>query len=126
MPLIVTSQEKMPDIYVLYPVGSLDTNTYQVLEKKVDYLIGEGQAKVITLDMTGVHYLSSMGIRVVIKAKKQLQQRGGSLIMMNLQPQVQKVFEIIKALPSLRIFSSINELDDYLTEMQRQTIHGKE
>ena len=126
MPLTVTSQEKMPGVYVLYPVGSLDTNTFQVLEKKVDYLIGEGQAKVITFDMTGVQYISSMGIRVVVKAKKQLQQRGGSLVMMNLQPQVHKVFEIINALPSLQIFTSIQELDDYLAEMQRQTIHGKE
>ena len=126
MPLTVTSQEKMPGVYVLYPVGSLDTNTFQVLEKKVDYLIGEGQAKVVTLDMTGVHYISSMGIRVVIKAKKQLQQRGASLAMMNLQPQVHKVFEIINALPSLQIFTSLKELDDYLTEMQRQTVLGKE
>ncbi|NLI33918.1 MAG: hypothetical protein GX422_14245 [Deltaproteobacteria bacterium] len=42
--------------------------------------------------------------------------------MMNLQPQIKRVFEIINALPSLQIFSSIQELDDYLTEMQRQTI----
>jgi len=126
MPLTVTIQEKMPDVYVLYPVGPLDANTSQVLEQKVDYLIGEGQAKVITFDMAGVHYISSMGIRVVIKTKKQLKQRDGSFIMMNLQPQVRKVFEIINALPSLQIFSSIKELDDYLTEMQRQTLHGKE
>ena len=126
MPLTITLQEKMPGVYVLYPVGPLDANTSQIMEKKVDYLIGEGEAKIITFDMAGVHYISSMGIRVVVKTKKQLKQRGGSLIMMNLQPQVNKVFEIINAIPSLNIFSSIEELDDYLTEMQRQTIQGKE
>jgi len=126
MSLTVTLQEKMPHVYVLYPVGPLDANTFQVLEKKVDFLLGEGQAKAITFDMAGVHYISSMGIRVVVKAKKQLKQQGGALSMMNLQPQVRKVFEIINALPSLQIFTSIEEFDDYLTEMQRQTVQGKQ
>ena len=126
MPLVVTLLEKMSGVFVLYPVGALDTNTYDILEKKVDQLIGEGQARVITFDMAGVNYISSMGIRIVIKTKKQLHQRGGSFSMMNLQPQVRKVFEIINALPSLQIFSSIKELDDYLAEMQRQTLHGKD
>jgi anti-sigma B factor antagonist len=125
MSLTVSSSEKMPRVFVLYPVGSLDSNTYGVLEKKVEYLIREGQAKLITLDLAGVDYISSMGVRVVLKAQKELKQRGGSLTMMNLQPQIKKVFEIINALPSMQIFSSIQELDHYLTEMQRQTTQGK-
>ena len=60
MPLTVTLQEKMPGVYVLYPVGPLDANTSQIMEKKVDYLIGEGEAKIITFDMAGVHYISSI------------------------------------------------------------------
>jgi anti-sigma B factor antagonist len=125
MSLTVSSSEKMPRVFILSPVGSLDSNTYGVLEKKVEYLIREGQAKLITLDLAGVDYISSMGVRVVLKAQKELKQRGGSLTMMNLQPQIKKVFEIINALPSMQIFSSIQELDHYLTEMQRQTTQGK-
>jgi anti-anti-sigma factor len=125
MSLTVSSSEKMPRVFILYPVGSLDSNTYGVLEKKVEYLVREGQAKLITLDLAGVDYISSMGVRVVLKAQKELKQRGGSLTMMNLQPQIKKVFEIINALPSMQVFSSIQELDHYLAEMQRQTIQGK-
>jgi anti-sigma B factor antagonist len=125
MSLTVSSSEKMPRVFILSPVGSLDSNTYGVLEKKVEYLVREGQAKLITLDLAGVDYISSMGVRVVLKAQKELKQRGGSLTMMNLQPQIKKVFEIINALPSMQIFSSIQELDHYLTEMQRQTTQGK-
>jgi hypothetical protein len=44
---------------------------------------------------------------------------------MNLQPQIKKVFEIINALPSLQVFATIEELDNYLTEMQRQTLKTK-
>lgn len=122
MSLTVTSVEKQPGVFVVSPFGSLDTNTHTILEKKIDFLAGDGAARVITLDMGGVEYISSMGVRVVLKARKVLTRRGGTLLMMNLQPQIKRVFEIINALPSLQIFSSIQELDDYLTEMQRQTI----
>ena len=121
MSLTVRSTEKMPGVFILYPVGRLDSNTYPVLEKKVEYLLREGQARHLTLDMTGVDFISSMGVRVVLKAHRDLKQRGGLLSMMNLQPQIQKVFEIINALPSMRIYSSIQELDEYLFEMQEQT-----
>ncbi len=125
MTLTIRSTEKMPGVFILYPVGRLDSNTYPVLEKKIDYLVREGQGRHLTLDMTGVDYISSMGVRVILKTHKELSRRGGLLSMMNLQPQIQKVFEIIKALPSMRIYSSIQELDDYLAEIQKQTVKGR-
>jgi hypothetical protein len=42
------------------------------------------------------------------------------MLMLNLTPPVRKVFEIIDALPSLSVFGSIAELDDYLDHMQAQ------
>ena len=122
MSLNVKWVEKQPGVFVVSPFGSLDTTSHTILEKKIDYLIADNSATVITLDMTGVQYISSMGVRVVLKAKKDLDRRGGTLMMANLQPQIKKVFEIINAMPSLQIFSSIQELDDYLTEMQRRNL----
>ncbi len=124
MPLTVTSIEKQPGIFVVSAFGSLDTTSHQILEKKLDYLIANGAAKVITLDMKDVDYISSMGVRVILKTKKELTRRGGSLLIAKMQPQIRRGFEIINALPSLQIFSSIGELDAYLTEMQRQVVEG--
>lgn len=124
MPLTVTSVEKQPGIFVVSAFGSLDTTSHQILEKKLDYLIANGAAKVITLDMKDVEYISSMGVRVILKTKKELTRRGGSLLIAQMQPQIRRVFEIINALPSLQIFASIDELDAYLTEMQRQVVDG--
>jgi anti-sigma B factor antagonist len=39
---------------------------------------------------------------------------------MNLQPQIQKVFDILKAIPSLKVFVNIQELDRYLDSMQKK------
>jgi hypothetical protein len=37
----------------------------------------------------------------------------------HLQPQIRKVFDILSALPTLKVFTSIEELDKYLDTMQK-------
>jgi len=44
----------------------------------------------------------------------------GTLLASNLQPQVQKVFDIVKAMPSVNVFTSIRELDEYLDVIQKK------
>ncbi|MBU1232920.1 MAG: anti-sigma factor antagonist, partial [Proteobacteria bacterium] len=58
-------------------------------------------------------------------AKKKLKALGGQLGLLNLQPQIQKVFDIIKALPSFQIFDSTAELDRYLTAIQKKVLEEK-
>jgi anti-anti-sigma factor len=118
MTLTVTSREKMPGVFILAPVGTIDINTYAILEKKADQIL-QTSPKVIVFDMKEVEYISSAGIRVVLKTKKALKKHEGKLVLVNLQPQIKKVFEIVNALPSQEIFSSIEELDRYLDHIQR-------
>jgi hypothetical protein len=49
----------------------------------------------------------------------------GRMVFMNLQPQIQKVFDILKAIPSLKVFASIQELDQYLDSMQKRVQQDK-
>jgi anti-sigma B factor antagonist len=39
---------------------------------------------------------------------------------MHLQRQIKKVFEILNAIPTLQVFSNIQEMDDYLDAMQKK------
>jgi anti-sigma B factor antagonist len=71
-------------------------------------------------DLNAVTFISSAGIRVILKTQKALKQRNGKVVLISLQPQVKKVFEIIDALPSLSVFASIEELDQYLDHIQRK------
>ncbi len=124
MSLKVTSKEKTTSdgkgtgLFVVSPEGSLDTNTYPILEEKVDLLL-DTSPDMIIFDLEKLDYISSMGVRVIAKAKKSLKESGGKVLLLNLQPQIRKVFKIIKALPSGQIFSSIEELDRYLDWMQK-------
>jgi anti-anti-sigma factor len=118
MALTVKVVENKPMVFVVSLTGSLDSTTYSSLEKKIDYLLAEGGAKVITLDLAGLEFISSMGIRVVFKARKDLAKVGGHLCLAQIPPPIQKALEIIDALPSMQIFSSIQEMDAYLAKMQ--------
>jgi anti-anti-sigma factor len=73
----------------------------------------------IVLDLTELFYISSMGINALLKIKRGMEQLKGHMILTNPQPQIRKVFEIIKALPLETIFKSVEEADAYLTEIQR-------
>jgi anti-anti-sigma factor len=89
-----------------------------VLEEKVDSILNQ-TPDVIIFDMEFLDYLNSMGVRVLLKTKKQMQKQNGKVIFMKLQPQIKKVFDILNALPSMQVFASIEELDRYLDAMQK-------
>ena len=54
------------------------------------------------------------------QTKKALKATNGRIVFINLQPQIQKVFDILKAIPSLKVFANIQELDQYLDLMQKK------
>jgi anti-anti-sigma factor len=97
--------------------GRLDSTTSPEFDAAVAGIL-ESPPPVLVLDMAGLEYISSAGLRVVFKLQKALKRETGQLLMVNLTPPVKKVFEIINALPSLSVFGSIAELDDYLDVMQ--------
>jgi anti-anti-sigma factor len=100
--------------------GSLDGSTAPQLDADLTARIRSG-LNLLVLDMKRLSYISSAGLRVVFKAAKALRPMGGSVAMANRQPQIVKVFEIVKALPDMQVFKSDEELDEYLTSMQQKT-----
>ena len=118
MPLKVKSTTRGAGVFIVSLIGSIDGHTHSVLTDKVDDILVQ-EPDVIIFDMEFADYISSTGIRVLLKTKKALQETDGRMIFMNLQPQIQKVFDILKAIPSLKVFASIEELDKYLDVMQK-------
>jgi len=119
MPLKVNSAETRPGVFTVSPIGSLDANSYTILETTVDLILKESP-DVLIFDMEYLDYINSMGVRVLLKAKKALEKSNGKIIFMHLQRQIKKVFEILNALPTLQVFSNIQELDNYLDAMQKK------
>ena len=123
MPLTITS-EPGEGFVTIRPAGSLDSNTYTDLQDHVA-AITKNKPGVLVLDLKDLSYISSAGVRVVIAAQKTMKAARGGFAIVNLQPQIRKVFEIIMALPSPNVFESVADLDRYLTGIQKKVL-GKD
>lgn len=104
--------------------GRLDTNTAPDLDKTLDRLLAKPGITRIVFDLGNLEYLSSAGIRCFVRARKALEPNGGRVAIVNPQPAVQKVLDIVKAIPPGGLFKSFAELDEYLDEMQRKVRDG--
>ena len=105
--------------------GRLDTHTYANLDEQLGPVL-DSPIHSLVLDLAGLDYISSAGVRSIFKARKALHARGGKVVVVNPQPQIQKVFDMVKAVPLEEIFSSVKEADDYLDAMQRKILRGED
>ncbi|MCI0481000.1 MAG: STAS domain-containing protein [Candidatus Dadabacteria bacterium] len=125
MPLLtITVDSTDGGVFTLVLAGSIDSDTYGILEQKVDIVLNPSLQTMI-LDMQGVKYVSSMGIKAILTSKEKVEKQGGTLLMTNLQPQIRKVFDIIRAVPKQSIFASRQELDQYLAKIQQKEIEKR-
>ncbi len=99
--------------------GRLDTETSAQCEQRLAPLLN-ASTKVLVFDMAELNYLSSMGLRVLMKTTKTLSGLGGKCLLTRLQPPVRTVIDIANALPPQTVFASVEEADRYLDIMQRR------
>jgi len=97
--------------------GALNTDTAPGFEDRLSAVLGDGH-QLTVLDMKDLDYISSAGLRVIFKAAKQTKAEGRRLAAANRKPHIDKVFEILKALPDMAVFANDEELDAYLEAMQ--------
>jgi len=117
MSLKIAVERSNPPTIVL--TGRLDSHTAPELDKALDGILANTGIARLVFDLSQLEYLSSAGIRCFIRARKALEPNGGKVAIVNPQPGVRKVLEIVKAIPPGGIFSSVAELDAYLDDIQR-------
>ncbi len=119
MKLTIAVRRAEPGVVTLTLRGSLDGDTCTLLDREVGLALAK-PIRALVLDMTGVDFVTSAGIGTIMKAKTSLARKKADLAMIGMQPQVQKVFEIIRLLPTMKVFQGRAELDEYLGRIQRQ------
>ena len=87
-------EEMQNDINIYRLIGRLDSNTSQGFEQKLFQAISEG-AKNMVVDFKDIDYISSAGLRVVLKAFKALQREDGRVILCSMQEYVREIFKMI-------------------------------
>lgn len=86
-------QENNGGVEIFSIKGSLDSNTSAELETRINTSLENGQQKLI-LNLENLEYISSAGIRVMLKTTKDLKRMDGNIVLCSLQDYVREVFDI--------------------------------
>lgn len=70
--------------------GKLDTSTFIGLENELEDI---ETYKDITFDFKNLNYISSVGLRILLRAYKSTLANGGKLMVINLNETIQNIFE---------------------------------
>ncbi len=84
---------KEDDILVFSFTGRLDAQSAPEAEKDVKGWLADGEKKLVG-DLSGLDYISSAGLRVLLMTAKELAASGGKLCLFGLQGPVREVFDL--------------------------------
>ncbi|ANN67279.1 STAS domain-containing protein [Bordetella bronchialis] len=107
------SIEKVGPALVVSPHGQINSANAAAVESDLLRQIENGENKVV-MDLSGLDYISSAGLRVMLLVAKRLKQRTGALALCNIQPHVREVFDISGFLSILTVVESRGDALDLM------------
>lgn len=107
------TQQQHDGIVTLNITGRLDAMTAVDAEKEFDEVLQQ-ESDQLLVNLAGLDYISSAGLRVLLVVAKKVQQRGGKVVLAELTPGVKEVFEISGFSSIFKIFDSSEEAVAFL------------
>lgn len=91
--LLITVDRRESEV-VLVLVGELDPHTAPLLDEELTTIRTEGEPGTVVLDLTGMTFLDSAGLRVIISGQKALGEAGGTLVLRHPNETARRLLEI--------------------------------
>jgi len=99
---------KKENVTVVKVDGRLDMTTFSVLEKRLATEIDEG-ARQLVVDFSNLVYISSVGLRILLKTAKKLDKLEGQFRLCSLKKEIRKIFDIAGFSGILNIDASLED-----------------
>ena len=74
--------------------GELDPHTAPQLDDEIAGLLADGEVTKLVLDLAGLDFIDSSGIRSLIRAQQTLADRGGGVVLRSPGPATKRLLEI--------------------------------
>jgi anti-anti-sigma factor len=103
------SSQRLVDVFVAVPVGQIDHPNAEQLKQALAPILDAtllGKCALV-LDFSQVEYISSMGLRVLLMAAKQLRAQNARIAVGALRPVVKEIFEIARFNHVLEVFPTV-------------------
>lgn len=111
---LVTHRHERQPWTVISVSGDLDVVGGPELRQEVVAAVADG-AVCLILDLSGVEFIDSFGLGVVIGSLKRVRQRGGDLAVVCPERRVRRVFELCDLDRVLALHTSVDEVPDPTT-----------
>jgi anti-sigma B factor antagonist len=104
------THKRLNRVDLLTVVGRMDAASAPQLKQQIDALFDQGRFRIV-LDLAGLEYIASPGLRVLIEARKRARDwkitdlEGGDLRIANLPPRIKEVFDLTGFTSLFEIFN---------------------
>ena len=101
------AKKEFPRCAVVEPSGRIDSATAPQLAAAFAEVTDKGQFNLV-LDMSGVDFISSAGLRVLIDTQKKCQRlKRGELVLAAVPERIQEAFDLAGFLPLFKFFDEV-------------------
>ncbi len=100
------------DVAVVALNGELDVAGAALIELVVDRVAADHAPRALVLDLSGLDFMDSTGLRLVVLADARAREEGREFALVRGAPDVHRVFEITRMSDRLRILGSAAEAAD--------------
>jgi len=101
--------ENKDDKLVVYMVGELDHHSAEEVRNKIDGRLDRENIVKLVMDFSGVTFMDSSGIGVVIGRYRKLNIKKGSVCIAKVRDSVKRVFELSGMFKIIKLYDSIDE-----------------
>jgi anti-anti-sigma factor len=102
--------QQIADVTVIRIKGRIDHKTARDFEDALKIYLdecGKGACKKILMDMSGVDFMTSAGLRVLMIAVKICDRKNGEISVAGLQPMIKEIFKISRFDTVLNVFPTV-------------------
>ena len=109
MEIVRRSENGIP---ILVLTGRLNQASADALHAAAMEVGGDETSKALVVDMGGVDFIASVGIRSLIRPSQALSMRGGKLAVANLSPQISDFFKLTGLDQMFRVYETVADATD--------------
>jgi len=107
-PVDVTTRH-FGNVAVVTPTGRIDQSSASTLESALSPLWARADIASLVLDFSGIEYISSVGLRVLMIAARQMRGRRARIAVSRLQSVVAEIFAISRFNTVLEVFPTVRD-----------------
>ena len=96
------------DVFRIAPEGRLDAVGVPAFEAVLTEHLDAGHARLV-IDLSGVTYVSSSGLRALLSVRRRARSNGGDVVLCNMLPRVREIFEMVGFVSLFKIAASADE-----------------